>query len=89
MLLSRKRETNPFGAPLLFTICVDSHRFEQIAARRNWKVAQNDLSLLLFGIQDASLMAENIVVAAESYGLGSCFLGGAPYRAQSMDFCLF
>lgn len=84
LLLSRKQERNPFRAPLLFTICVDVHRFEQIAAKRNWKVAQNDLSLLLFGIQDAALMAENLVIAAESYDLGSCFLGGAPYRAQSI-----
>jgi nitroreductase len=81
LLLSRKRKKNPFGAPLLFTICVDSHRFELIMARRNWQMAQNDLSLLLFGIQDASLMAENMVIAAESLGLGSCFLGNAPYRA--------
>jgi nitroreductase len=84
LLLSRKREKNPFGAPLLFTICVDSHRFELIMARRNWQMAQNDLSLLLFGIQDAALMAENMVIAAESLGLGSCFLGDAPYRAKAI-----
>jgi nitroreductase len=84
LLLSRKREKNPFGAPLLFTICVDSHRFERIMARRNWQIAQNDLSLLLFGLQDAALMAENMVIAAESLGLGSCFLGEAPYRAKAI-----
>ena len=84
LLLSRKRDQNPFGAPLLFTICVDSHRFERIMAKRNWKIVQNDLSLLLFGIQDAAYMAENMVIAAESLGLGSCFLGAAPYRAQAI-----
>ena len=84
LLLSRKGKENPFGAPLLFTICVDSHRFELIMARRNWRIAQNDLSLLLFGIQDAALMAENMVIAAESLGLGSCFLGDAPYRAKAI-----
>jgi nitroreductase len=84
LLLSRKQERNPFGAPLLFTICVDSHRFELIMAKRQWQMAQNDLSLLLFGIQDAALMAENMVIAAESLGLGSCFLGGAPYRAGAI-----
>ena len=72
------------GAPWLFTVCVDSHRFERIMARRRWKVAQHDLSLLLFGIQDAALMAENMVIAAESLGLGSCFLGGVPYQAESI-----
>jgi len=84
LLLSRKRKENPLGAPLLFTICVDSHRFELIMARRNWEMAQNNFSLMLFGIQDASLMAENMVIAAESLGLGSCFLGNAPYRAKAI-----
>jgi nitroreductase len=84
LLLSRQGDKNPFGAPLLFTICVDAHRFELIMARRNWRIAQNDLSLLLFGIQDASLMAENMVIAAESLGLGSCFLGEAPYQAKAI-----
>lgn len=84
VLLSRKRERNPFAAPLLFTICVDSHRHEAIMAWRNWQMVQNDLSLLFFGIQDAALMAENMVIAAESLGLGSCFLGGAPYMAESI-----
>jgi FMN reductase (NADPH) len=84
LLLSRNRERNPFSAPLLFTICVDSHRHEQIMARRNWQMVTNDLSLLFFGIQDAALMAQNMVIAAESLGLGSCFLGGAPYRAKAI-----
>jgi len=84
LLLSRNMERNPWRAPLLFTICVDSHKFELIMARRRWKLVTNDLSLLLFGIQDAALMAENMVVAARSLGLGSCFLGGAPYRADKI-----
>jgi nitroreductase len=53
-------------------------------AKRGWTMIQNDLSLLLFGIQDAALVAENLVIAAESLGLGSCFLGGAPYMAESI-----
>lgn len=76
VLLSRKREKNPFKAPLLFTICVDVQKFERIMARRGWKTVSNDLTLLLFGIEDASYMAQNMVVAARSLGLGSCFLGG-------------
>jgi nitroreductase len=84
LLLSRNKEKNPFGAPLLFTICVDSHRLELVMARRNWRMVTNDLSLLFFGIQDAALMAENMVIAGESLGLGSCFLGDAPYRAEEI-----
>jgi nitroreductase len=83
LLLTRKPKL-PFGAPLLFTICVDLHRMELIMARRNWRKVTNDLSVLFFGIQDASLMAENMVVAAESFGMGSCFLGAAPYLADKI-----
>ncbi len=81
LLLCRDAEKNPFNAPLLFTICVDLHRFELIMERRGWKTGSNDLSLMVLGIQDAALMSENMVMAAESLGLGSCFLGAAPYYA--------
>ncbi|HEX69378.1 hypothetical protein CW667_05570 [Candidatus Bathyarchaeota archaeon] len=84
ILLSRKRERNPFKAPLLFTICIDYHKFEQIMTRRDWKLITSDLVLLFFGIQDAALMAENMVVAAQSLGLGSCFLGSAMFRADKI-----
>jgi len=57
---------------------------ELIMSRRNWQKVTNDLSVLFFGIQDASLMAENMVIAAESLGMGSCFLGSAPYIADKI-----
>lgn len=75
VIMSRDPGKNPFGAPLLFTICVDLHKFERIMERGNWKRATNDLTAILFGIEDASYMAQNMVVAARSLGLGSCFLG--------------
>ncbi len=84
VLLSRKREHNPFKAPLLFTICVDYYKFEKIMEKRNWKIVTNDLTLLFFGIQDAAYMAENMVIAARSLGLGSCFLGSAMFRAEKI-----
>jgi nitroreductase len=83
VLLTRKPKI-PFGAPLLFTICVDMHRMELIMAKRGWQKVTNDLSMLFFGLQDASLMAENMVIAAESFGMGSCFLGAAPYIADKI-----
>ncbi len=82
LLLTRKKA--PFGAPLWFTICVDMHRMELIMCRRGWATVANDLAILLLGIQDAALMAENMVIAAESFGMGSCFLGNTPYRARQI-----
>ena len=84
LLLSRDIKHNPFSAPLLFTICVDVHRFELIMAQRGWTTSCNDLFIMVLGIQDAALMAENMVVAAESLGLGSCFLGAWPYNARKL-----
>lgn len=81
VLLTRKKKA-PFGAPLWFVICVDLYKLERFMKIRGWEVVTNDLSLLFFGIQDAAYMAENMVMAAESLGLGSCFLGGAPYTAD-------
>ncbi len=81
-LVLTRRGRLPMGAPLMFTVCVDIHRFECIMAKRGWKTKTSDLSLLLFGLQDATLMAENMVIAAESLGLGSCFLGAAMYMAD-------
>jgi FMN reductase (NADPH) len=83
LLLSRKKGV-PLGAPLLFTICVDLHRMELVMEKRGWQKVTNDLSMLFFGIQDASLMVENMVIAAESFGMGSCFLGVAPYIADKI-----
>ncbi|MEM2675546.1 MAG: hypothetical protein QXT10_03500, partial [Candidatus Bathyarchaeia archaeon] len=68
IVLSRDRERHPYKAPLLFTICVDYYKFEKIMERRGWKMRTHDLVLLFFGIQDAALMAENMVVAARSLG---------------------
>ncbi len=84
VLLSRDRERHPFKAPLLFTVLVDVHRLERVLAARGWKRKTCDLAILLFGIQDAAYMAENMVIAAEAFGLGSCFLGAAPFRAADL-----
>ena len=84
LLLSKDQQKNPFKAPLLFTVCVDAHKWELIMARRNWQMKGDDGLLMLLGMQDAALMAENMVIAAESLGLGSCFLGGAPFRSTQI-----
>jgi nitroreductase len=84
LLLSRDLEDNPFKAPWLFIVCVDSHRWEQVMARRGWQMVGDDLLFLLLGFQDAALMAENMVIAGESVGLGSCFLGGIPFHSEEI-----
>jgi len=84
ILLSRNRKRNPWNAPLLFTICIDYHKFGQIMKKRKWQLLQNDLALLIFGIQDAAYAAQSLAIAGQSFGLGSCFLGSAMYRADKI-----
>jgi nitroreductase len=84
VLLSRKAGKNPFKAPLCFTICADAHRLERVMERRGWKRSASNAYTLLFGIQDACYMAQNMVTAGESLGMGSCFIGGAPFMAAKL-----
>ncbi len=81
VVLRRDAERNPFHAPLLFTVCADVHRLELVLAERGWKRVTSDAAILLFAIQDAAYMAENMVIAGEALGLGSCYLGGAAFAA--------
>jgi nitroreductase len=85
LLLQRGPKGTPFKAPLLFIVCVDSHKWQLIMAERDWQMdVEDDALLLLLGIQDAALMSENMVIAAESLGMGSCFLGGMPFNSESL-----
>ena len=54
----------------------------KIMKKRKWPLITNNLTLLLLGLQDASYMAENMVLAAESLGMGSCFLGEGSLNAK-------
>jgi len=90
VLLSRKKEKHPFKAPLYFIVCVDLNKIGKIMEKRNWKIVLNDLYCLLLGIQDAAYFAQNMVIAAESLGLGTCYIGAVPYFANKIakDFKL-
>jgi FMN reductase (NADPH) len=83
LILSRSGE-NRCQAPLLFTFCVDLHKLDLVMAHKGWQKLTNDLSLLLLGAIDACLAAENMVVAAETSGLASCFLSIAPKKIESI-----
>ncbi len=84
VIVEKEEENLPFQAPVLFTICVDIHKLEKIMEKRGWEIVTNDLSMLLFGLQDASYFAQNMVIAAESMGLGPCYLGAPIRTAKSL-----
>jgi hypothetical protein len=61
---------------------IDLRRLEKIMTQRNRKYNADDGLVLWLGVQDVSLAAENLILAAESHGLGSVLLGAAPSRAE-------
>jgi len=72
-------------APLVLTICFDFKRFSDWCVSNNTLAHFNDLLWLLNGTIDASVLAQSICVAAESYGLGICYLGTTLYNAQEIS----
>lgn len=74
-VILRTGRENPYGAPLSFIICMDAYKLKLVMEKRGFTKPINGISLLLLGIQDSTCMAQNMVIAAESLGLGSCFIG--------------
>jgi nitroreductase len=89
----KKKQLAPFHfnqpmvnqAPLLLTICMDINRFYKWCSVRNTSADFNNLLWLLNSTIDASLMAQNICIAAENKGLGICYLGTALYNAPEIS----
>ncbi|CAG9607054.1 oxygen-insensitive NADPH nitroreductase [Pseudoneobacillus rhizosphaerae] len=62
----------------LFIFCADLHRHEVIAEMEDQDLTTSLQSTEKFmvGLIDATLAAQNAVLAAESMGLGACYIGG-------------
>lgn len=84
VIIQRNRETNTFKAPVQFIILCDMHRMERVMELRGWERKASNIHSLLFAAQDAAYMAQNMVTAAESLGMGSCFIGAAPYMSEKI-----
>ncbi|MGE5652817.1 MAG: nitroreductase family protein [Bacillota bacterium] len=74
----------PAAGPVFMLICVDFRRLEKFIASKGRTNSYHDDWMMILGIQDASYFAQNIVTAAESLGLGSVFLGAAPWHTERL-----
>jgi nitroreductase len=84
LILSKDKKKHPFSAPLYFIVCVDIHRMQKVMEKRGWDLISSDAAMLMFGVQDACYLAQNLVIAAESLGLGTCYLGFVPFMADKL-----
>lgn len=82
VVISRDASKHAFNAPIHCIICVDVHKLELVMQQRGWQRKMCDISTLLFSMQDAAYAAQNMVIAAESLGLGTCYLGFVPFTPQ-------
>lgn len=71
-------------APLFLTICADVNRYHHWCRLRGCDEPYGNLLWLLSATVDASLFAQNICVAAESEGIGFCYLGTVMYNTAQI-----
>jgi len=71
-------------APVLLTFCADFNRFNIWCRQRNAEPGYDNYLSFFTAAIDALLVAQNVCVAAESLGLGICYLGTTTYQADKL-----
>ena len=72
------------AAPELLIILLDTCRIRRLLEHRGEKYGMRPLVALLFGITDATIFAQSLTLAAESYGYGICYIGGVQNNAREI-----
>ncbi len=68
-------------APAILTFCADFNRFSKWCLQRKAEPGYNNFQSFMAAAIDAIIFAQTFAVAAESKGLGICYLGTATYNA--------
>lgn len=71
-------------APVLLTFLADFNRFNKWCEQRNAKPGYDNFLSFYTASIDALLVAQNACLAAESFGLGICYLGTTTYNADKL-----
>jgi len=72
-------------APVVLTFCADINRFNKWCEQRNAKPGYDNFLWLYTATIDAVIAAQNACIAAESHGLGICYLGTTNYTAEKIS----
>jgi nitroreductase len=89
---SKKKELAPLHfnqkmiteAPVVLTFCADFNRFNKWCKLRNAEPGYDNFLSFLTAAIDALLVAQTVSIAAESKGLGICYLGTTTYMAHKL-----
>ena len=71
-------------APIILTFCADFNRFNKWCEQRKAVPGYDNFLSFFTAAIDALLVAQNVVIAAESEGLGICYLGTTTYMAENI-----
>ncbi len=71
-------------APVLLTFCADFNRFNLWCKQREAEPGYDNFQSFSWAMIDAVIAAQNAAIAAESYGLGICYLGTTTYNASQI-----
>ena len=72
------------NAPVLLTFVADVNRFSQWCRISNANPGYDNFLSFFTAAIDALIVAQNVCIAAENYGLGICYLGTTTYNAQEI-----
>ncbi|MBN1145450.1 MAG: nitroreductase family protein [Bacteroidales bacterium] len=71
-------------APLVLTFCADFNRFNKWCRLRKADPGYDNFLSFMTAAIDALLASQNCALAAESHGLGICYLGTTTYNADKI-----
>jgi len=71
-------------APVVLTFCADFNRFTQWCEQRDAQPGYANFQSFMAAAVDAVIFAQTFAVAAETAGLGICYLGTTTYNAQEI-----
>jgi nitroreductase len=88
----KKKDLAPFHfnqkmiteAPVALTFCADFNRFNKWCLLRKAEPGYDNFLSFMTGAIDALLVAQTVCIAAESKGLGICYLGTTTYTANKI-----
>jgi hypothetical protein len=72
------------NAPVLLTFIADFNRFTKWCTVNNANSGYNNFLSFFTAAIDTLLVAQNVCIAAENYGLGICYLGTTTYNAREI-----
>lgn len=84
LALSHSCDEQPFiaTAPMVLIFCADYHRWYSVFKAQEEATRTPDVGDLFLAQADALIAAQNAVVAAQSLGVGSCYIGDITERFE-------